>query len=129
MKMTDAQRKKLAGLKLANTKYVRESEWRKNSLLQECLAVLEEYQIVEDATQIAQLEEISNSNQVIKISHKDRASLSENSDYYVIWDDAQVAIIKCSGKAISQNWDDIMAVAFDTCIIDIETRQGILVRG
>ncbi len=37
-------------------------------------------------------------------------------------------IIKCKGNDIIENWDDVLAVAFDTCFVDCESEQGFLIR-
>lgn len=52
--------------------------------------------------------------------------IEKNHDYYIIWDNEQVPIIKCKGNDIIENWDDVLAVAFDTCFVDCRTEKGFL---
>lgn len=52
----------------------------------------------------------------------------KNHDYYIVWDNERVPIIKCKGNDIIENWDDVLAVAFDTCFVDCRTEQGFLIR-
>lgn len=127
--MNKEQRAKLRALKKENTQYIREISWRTNTLLQECFCSLEDYEIIRDEAEVVQILQIANYNQNEQIPHTKKATLSENHDYYVVWDNDGVPIIKCKGKAILSKWDDVMTVAFDTCIVDKERGQAILIRG
>lgn len=128
-KMTDEQQRRSTELKLANRKYAEAAEWRKNSLLQECFAALGEYKILEDRAKTLQIEEIISRSPGKKISHQERTKLQKNRIYYIIWDNASLPVLACKGESILQHWDDAMAVAFDICIVDLESRQSILIRG
>ena len=52
MKMNEEQRSRLAKLKLANAEYMKEIQWKNNALLQECLAALSSYRIVNNEQEI-----------------------------------------------------------------------------
>ena len=127
--MNEKQRARLAILKSSNVQYMREMEWKSNALLQECFNALEDYQIINNENEIAQIVKIIDSNKSEQISHSAKSMILENNDYYVVWDNAQVPVIKCKGKRILLSWDDVMAVAFDTYIVDIKKNQAILFRG
>ncbi len=60
--------------------------------------------------------------------HSDIPMIEKNHDYYIVWDNERVPIIKCKGNDIIENWDDVLAVAFDTCFVDCESEQGFLIR-
>ena len=60
------------------------------------------------------------------MSPSDIPMIEKNHDYYIIWDNEQVPIIKCKANDIIENWDDVLAVAFDTCFVDCRTEQVFL---
>ena len=70
-----------------------------------------------------------NTNDAKQMSHCEKPIPLENRDYYVVWDSAQLPVIKCNGKSILSSWDDVVAVAFDTRIVDAEKEQTFLIRG
>ena len=37
--------------------------------------------------------------------------------YSSIWDEESLPVIMSSGKSIRENWDDVMAVAFETYFV------------
>lgn len=127
--MNEEQRNRLAKLKLANADYMKEIQWQNNSLLQECLAVLSSYRIVKNEQEIADIMSIANSDKIKTVHHSDNLLLDRTRNYYVVWDNGQVPIVECDGRSILENYDDILAVAFDTCFVDVENKQAILVRG
>ena len=63
------------------------------------------------------------------MSHCEKPIPLENRDYYVVWDSAQLPVIKCNEKSLLSSWDDVVAVAFDTRIVDAEKEQTFLIRG
>ena len=99
------------------------------TLLQESVYSLERYQILKGEKEIAQIVKIINTNDAKQMSHCEKPIPLENSDYYVVWDSAQLPVIKCNGKSILSSWDDVVAVAFDTRIVDAEKEQTFLIRG
>lgn len=68
------------------------------------------------------------SNKEYGMCYSDRTMIEKSHDYYIVWDNAEVPIIKCKGECIFENWNDVIAVAFDTCFIDCETEKGFLIR-
>ena len=53
--MDQKQRARLAILKSVNAQHIKESEWNRNTLLQECFHSLERYQILKGEKEIAQI--------------------------------------------------------------------------
>ncbi len=43
--------------------------------------------------------------------------LNSEQKYYIIWDNADIPILKCSGKYVLQFPDDVFVVDFDTYIV------------
>ena len=97
--------------------------------MQESVYSLERYQILKDEKEIAQIVKIINTNDAKQMSHCEKPIPLENRDYYVVWDSAQLPVIKCNGKSLLSSWDDVVAVAFDTRIVDAEKEQTFLIRG
>ena len=54
--------------------------------------------------------------------------MDEEERYYIVWDEATLPIVLCSGKYINECWDDVIAVAFDTYFVSKSTRKVIGVR-
>ena len=126
--MNEEQRKKLIILKSVNKEYIKKLQWKSNVLLQEWLNNLEAYQIISDETIIKHIVKIAGDAEIKKMYHSDIPIIEKNHDYYIIWDNERVPIIKCKGNDIIENWDDVLAVAFDTCFVDCESEQGFLIR-
>lgn len=127
--MTEEQKRKLIILKSAGRESRNKRQWSKNALLQECLDALGAYRVVDDKTEIARILEIANGPGVVQIKHSAEPTLQSNHTFYVVWDEAQVPIIECGGADILAHWDDVIAVAFDTCFIDKCDMRAVLVRG
>lgn len=49
--------------------------------------------------------------------------LSGEKEYYVIWPDAEIPIIKCNIDDILDNIDDVLAVSFDTWLISVDMKR------
>ena len=79
------------------------------TLLQESVYSLERYQILKGEKEIAQIVKIINTNDAKQMSHCEKPIPLENRDYYVVWDSAQLPVIKCNGKSILSSWDDVVA--------------------
>ena len=84
---------------------------------------MEAYQIISDETIIKHIVKIAGDAEIKRMSHSDIPIIEKNHDYYIIWDNERVPIIKCKGNDIIENWDDVLAVAFDTCFVDCRTEQ------
>ncbi len=128
IKMNNKQRKKLKILKYTNEDNIKRIQWKNNILLQECLNNLETYQIISDDAIIRQIVKIASGIEINRRFHSDIPMIEKNHDYYIVWDNERVPIIKCKGNDIIENWDDVLAVAFDTCFVDCESEQGFLIR-
>lgn len=127
--MNDEQRKKLQALKSRNKEHIQALQWKNNTLYQECLNAIRTYCIVSDEAVIRHILNIASDQKTKTVRHSDRPTLNRNHSYYVIWENEQVPIVKCSGNDIMEHWEDVIAVAFDTCFVDSEDETGILVRG
>ena len=79
------------------------------TLLQESVYSLERYQILKGEKEIAQIVKIMNTNDAKQMSHCEKPIPLENRDYYVVWDSAQLPVIKCNGKSLLSSWDDVVA--------------------
>ena len=66
--MDQKQRARLAILKSVNAQHIKESEWNRNTLLQECFHSLERYQILKGEKEIAQIVKIINTNDAKQMS-------------------------------------------------------------
>ena len=126
--MDEERKKKLESLKIQAKTNERKQSLQKNVLLQECLEVLSSYSIVEDENEIEYIESLASSPDFEVYSHDDRIILDEEERYYIVWDEATLPIVLCSGKYINECWDDVMAVAFDTYFVSKSTRKVIGVR-
>ncbi len=126
--MDEERKKKLESLKIQAKTNERKQSLQKNVLLQECLEVLSSYSIVEDENEIEYIESLASSPNFEMYSHDDRIILDEEERYYIVWDEATLPIVLCSGKYINECWDDVMAVAFDTYFVSKSTRKVIGVR-
>lgn len=126
--MDEKRKKKLESLKIQAKTNERKQSLQKNVLLQECLEVLSSYSIVEDENEIEYIESLASSPDFEMYSHDDRIILDEEERYYIVWDEATLPIVLCSGKYINECWDDVMAVAFDTYFVSKSTRKVIGVR-
>lgn len=126
--MDEERKKKLESLKIQAKTNERKQSLQKNVLLQECLEVLSSYSIVEDENEIEYIESLASSPDFEMYSHDDRIILDEEERYYIVWDEATLPIVLCSGKYINECWDDVVAVAFDTYFVSKSTRKVIGVR-
>ena len=126
--MDEERKKKLESLKIQAKTNEQKQSLQKNVLLQECLEVLSSYSIVEDENEIEYIESLASSPDFEMYSHDDRIILDEEERYYIVWDEATLPIVLCSGKYINECWDDVMAVAFDTYFVSKATRKVIGVR-
>ena len=126
--MREEQKKKLLDLRTKNKKYIEQLKWKNNVLLQECLEALGEYRIISDEADITWIKDIANSVNTIQISHCAEPPLLGEHVYYVVWDNLMVPIIECKGNDILAHWDDVMAVAFDTCFVDRDNQSSVLIR-
>lgn len=103
--MDEERKKKLELLKIQAKTNEQKQSLQKNVLLQECLEVLSSYSIVEDENEIEYIELLASSPNFEMYSHDDRIILDEEERYYIVWDEATLPIVLCSGKYINECWD------------------------
>ena len=104
------------------------------TLLEECLDVLKKYSIIEDKELEEQI--LSNLKSTFygkidfskyadahEINFEEIRQLPDESEYYVIWDNAAIPIIKCNIEDILDNIYDVLAVSFDTWLISTDMKR------
>ena len=123
--MDSEQKKKLELLKAQAKINEQKQNLKKNELLQECMEALSSYSIVEDKNEIKHIESLASSSDAEMHSHDDMITLDDEEQYYIVWDEAMLPIVLCSGKNINECWDDVMAVAFDTYFVTESTGKTI----
>lgn len=108
-----------------NKIYIRHKKWAENELLQDCLNLLKDVQLIETEQDICQLNHSMCTqfpiNEYRHIDGSYELSREElcffpNRKYYIFWDDMDLPAILCSGTSILRCLDDIFAVSFDTYI-------------
>ncbi|MDE6707053.1 MAG: hypothetical protein K2K06_03335 [Oscillospiraceae bacterium] len=104
------------------------------TLFEECIAVLQKYSIIEDSNLKNKI--LSNLNFTFygkldfstyadchKVSLNKIRLLPSEREYYVVWNDCTVPIIKCNITELLNNIDDVLAVSFDTWLISVDMKQ------
>lgn len=122
------QKRKLAALKAANVNHVLQLNHQRNTLLRDCLNALAEYRIIHSDAECAGILAIANGSNTQQFPHAALPILDPEHSFAVVWDEAQLPIIECLGANLLAHWEDVMAVAFDTCLVDLEERRAILIR-
>ena len=123
--MDKHKREKLQELIIKNKIQLKQKYLLDNELFQDCLKNLRDAEIIEENVKMENLVDLMESRFNIKYHHVDGSyeiSINElllNSEqkYYIIWDDADIPILKCSGANILQCLEDVFAVSFDTYIV------------
>ncbi len=96
-----------------------------NELFQDCLRKFEYAEIIEENAKTENILNLMESRFNIKYHHIDsfceisfnQLFLNSEQKYYIIWDNADIPILKCSGKYVLQFPDYVFAVDFDTYIV------------
>ena len=101
---------------------------QKNVLLQECLSASNSYRIIEAEADAKRIVGLASSPDAEIYSHDDLIVLNNEEQYFIVWDEATLPIVLCSGKSIKECWDDVMAVAFDTYLVSESTGKVIGIR-
>ncbi len=104
---------------------IRNREAQNNELLQDCLKNLLNTELISDKNEIQRIINSISDNFSIKYHHIENSyeiirkeiDFIKNKDYYIVWDDADLPIIKCLGRSILTCLDDVTAVSFDTYIV------------
>ena len=121
------QKQKLAALKASAARHAMELHRQRNPLLQECLQAIGIYQI-SDETETNNILTIMHQTPIVQFPHDSPPPIAPTHPYAVVWDETQLPVIICSGARIITNWEDIMAVAFDTCLVDLALGRAVLIR-
>jgi hypothetical protein len=61
-------------------------------------------------------------------THDEQVVLEDAEQYYIVWDEATLPTVVCSGKRINECWNDVLAVAFDTYFVAESTGKTIGIR-
>ena len=126
--MNEEQIEKLEGLKQQMRIKQQKQRLQNNTLLQECLAAIKLYTIIEDEEEIKHIIRLVSLPEVEIYSHDDTIILEDDEDYYIVWDEASLPVLMTSGKSIRENWDDVMAVAFETYFVAVSSEKAIGIR-
>ena len=100
----------------------------KHELLQECLRALKSYRVVDQEDEIKKIVSLASSPDAEMHAHHEQISLDDEEQYCIVWDEASLPVVACSGKIIKECWDDVLAVAFDTYFVAESTGKAIGVR-
>ena len=126
-------KKRYQELKIQNYNSLIKREWQSNALLQECLETLgnnKKILSIEEQRQILDKFNIE-LPRLIKNRKKTVQSIQElspqwmNRLVYIIWDEEKLPIIQINFESVLDHIDDIVAVAFDTCIVAENMNQFI----
>lgn len=115
--MNNDQKQKLEELKRQAQVRSQKQKLQNNVLLQECFEALKDFQVIENDEEIKRLVHLASSPDAEMHSHDDNVVLEDREHYSIVWDEATLPIVICSGKVIKENWDDVMAVAFETYFV------------
>lgn len=107
---------KLEQLKEKNRLLSQRKKRGSNRLFQACIQTLNTVSVVEDEEMIRQMFLKAHANDTYS-QIECKLELLAGKDYYIIWDNAELPIIKCKGKDILMCVDDVFAVSFDTYIV------------
>ena len=126
-------KKRYQELKIQNYNSLIEREWKSNALLQECLETLENNKKILSIEEQRQILDKFNIElpKLIKNRKKTVQSIQElspqwmNRLVYIIWDEEKLPIIQTDFESVLKHIDDIVAVAFETCIVAKNMNQFI----
>ncbi len=126
--MNEEQKKRYVSLKLEQQKRYFEKKIQQNTLLQECLATLGNYEVIEDEAIINKIIEISKDD-YDKRYLSDISCIDAEVWYYILWDDKDTPVIRCKGTDILRSYDDVEAVAFYFVLSSIDFSHHFLFGG
>ena len=125
--MDKEQKQKMEELKRQAQMNIQKQWLQKNVLLQECLSALNSYRIIDD-NDVKQIIDTVSMSKAEMYSHDDLIVLVDEEQYFIVWDEASLPVVLCSGKYINKCWDDVMAVSFDTYFVAESTGKVIGIR-
>ena len=126
--MNEEQKNKLKELKNQMTEKEKQQRLQKNVLYQECLKALEVYEVLENEDVVQEIIHLISLSSEEKHSYKDVIDLNDNEQYYIVWDEMTLPVVLSSGRRIKENWDDVVAVSFETYFIASSTKTVIGVK-
>ena len=126
--MNEEQKNKLKELKNQMTEKEKQQRLQKNVLYQECLEALEVYEVLENEDVVQEIIHLISLPSVEKHSYKDVINLKDDEQYYIVWDEMTLPVVLSSGRRIKENWDDVVAVSFETYFIASSTKTVIGVK-
>ena len=126
--MDSDKKKRLEELKRQAQIKKHKHELEKNELLQECLCALKSYSFVDNEDEIQRIIRLASATEAEMHAHNEHISLDDEEQHYIVWDEASLPIVLCSGKTIKEFWDDVLAVAFDTYFVSESTEKVTRVR-
>lgn len=129
--MDKHKREKLQELIIKNKIRLKKKCLLDNELFQDCLYNLEDTKIIEENAETENLADLMKSRFNIKYHHVDNSHeisinellLNSEQKYYIIWDNADIPILNCSGKYILQYLEDVFAVDFDTYVVSEDFKE------
>ena len=126
--MNEEQKNKLKELKNQMTEKEKQQRLQKNVLYQECLSALNTFEIIDNEDVIKELVHLISLSREEKHSYKDVINLKDDEQYYIVWDEMTLPVVLSSGRRIKENWDDVVAVSFETYFIASSTKTVIGVK-
>lgn len=129
--MDKDKRERLQELIDKNKIRLRKKHLLDNELLQDCLKKITDAEIIDESAETENILDLMESRFQIEYHHiKGSHEISDNEvffnseqKYYVICDNADVPILKCSGESLLKYPDDVFAVSFDTYILSEDFRE------
>ncbi|MDE6788570.1 MAG: hypothetical protein K2J47_04530 [Ruminococcus sp.] len=129
--MNNKKRERMQELIDKNKIRLRKKYLLDNELLQDCLKKIKDAEIIDGSAETESILDLMESRFQIEYHHVKNSyaislndiPLDDNGQYYIIWDNADVPILKCSGTSILQCPDDLFAVNFDTYIVSEDFRE------
>ena len=114
-------------LKRKNAEFVRKNNWKRNIMLQECLALLG------DKAEILPIdiqdEIIRNVNDILRSNYNNFAKCGDIDNIeavlkewygetaYIVWNEIKLPVVKCTVSEIANNISSIVEVDFETMIV------------
>ena len=126
--MNEEQKNKLKELKNQMTEKEKQQRLQKNVLYQECLSALNTFEIIDNEDVIKELVHLISLSREEKHPYKDVINLKDDEQYYIVWDEMTLPVVLSSGRRIKENWDDVVAVSFETYFIASSTKTLIGVK-
>ena len=137
--MDKEKRKRYQLLKEKNRTKVKEWNWQKNILFQECIDSLDEYNMLSleetevlykqlrynfpmtdygciDWKKVRDVIIIKSISDIFDIFNK-------NYEYYILWEQQELPCVSCKLSKIMDNIDDVLAVSFDTWLLSKDKKE------